>query len=268
MQAAADVGVGQHAPLGGLRRKAAIASPDVRELVEKIVSALVAADVTEARHLLVIFGADIGKAVGSILDVPADYYPKVVAVISAFLKDLPHLADVEVRLRDDLSHGALGDYLAHVDCVTTKRTKTDEDMVEVFLGDPGGGGGVAGIKKKFPWASSGGLGSTQEDDEKQRKRWTDKAVALLKAAEAPSVLQAMNSSDPDLAMGSLMGRARPKTIQLGREVMGGTGALAGMALWLQMAAFGPGPRGLHPRDAPGGSCGKLSKDLLGGTDLV
>ena len=54
----------------------------------------------------------------------------------------------------------------------------------------------------------------QEDDEKQRKRWTDKAVALLIAAEAPSVLQAMNSSDPDLAMGSLMGRARPKTIQL------------------------------------------------------
>ena len=98
--------------------------------------------------------------------------------------------------------------------VTTKRTKTDEDMVEVFLGDLGGGGGVAGIKKKFRWASSGGLGSMQEDDEKQRKRWTDKAVALLKAAEAPSVLQAMNSSDPDLAMGSLMGRARPMTIQL------------------------------------------------------
>ena len=72
MQAAADVGVGHHAPLGGLRRKAAIASPDVCELVEKIISALVAADVTEARHLLVIFGADIGKAVGSILDVPAD----------------------------------------------------------------------------------------------------------------------------------------------------------------------------------------------------
>ena len=87
-------------------------------------------------------------------------------MISAFLKDLPHLADVEVRLRDDVSHGALGDYLAHVDRVTTKRTKTDEDMVEVFPGDPGGGGGVAGIKKKFRWASSGGLGSMQEDDEK------------------------------------------------------------------------------------------------------
>ena len=69
---------------------------------EKIISALVAADVTEARHLLVIFGADIGKAVGSILHVPADYFPEVVAVISAFLKDLPHLADVEVRLRDDV----------------------------------------------------------------------------------------------------------------------------------------------------------------------
>ena len=157
MQAAADVGVGQHAPLGGLRREAAIASPDVRELVEKIISALVAADVTEA---LVIFGADIGKAVGSILDVPADYYPEVVAVISAFLKDLPHLADVEVRLRDDVSHGDLGDYLAHVDRVTTKRTKTDDDMVEVFPGDPGGGGGVADIEKKFRWASSGGLGRT------------------------------------------------------------------------------------------------------------
>ena len=86
MQAAADVGVGQHAPSGGLRRKAAIASPDIRELVEKIISALLAADVTEARHLLVIFGADIGKAVESILDVLADYYPEVVAVISAFFE--------------------------------------------------------------------------------------------------------------------------------------------------------------------------------------
>ena len=82
----------------------------------------------------------------------------------------------------------------------------------------------------------------QGDDEEQRKRWTDEAVALLEAAEAPSVLQAMNSSDPDLAMGSLMGRARPKDDPAAREVMGGTGALAGMALWLQMAAFGPGPR--------------------------
>ena len=152
--------------------------------------------------------------------------------------------------------------------VTTKRTKTDEDMVEVFPGDPGGGGGVAGIKKKFRWASSGGLGSTQEDDEKQRKRWTDKAVALLKAAEAPSVLQAMNSSDPDLAMGSLMGRARPKTIQL--RVRSGRHWCAG---WNgAMVANGR----VRPRTSLITSsrwfgrelCGKLSKDLLGGTDLV
>ena len=53
--------MGQHAPLGGLRRKAAIASPEVRELVEKIIRALVAADATEARHLLVIFGATLGR---------------------------------------------------------------------------------------------------------------------------------------------------------------------------------------------------------------
>ena len=39
-------------------------------------------------------------------------------MISAFLKDLPHLADVEALQRDDVSHGALGDYLAHVDRVT------------------------------------------------------------------------------------------------------------------------------------------------------
>ena len=59
MQAAADISVGQLAPLGDLRRKAAIAFPDVRELVEKIISALVAADVPEARHLLVIFARPI-----------------------------------------------------------------------------------------------------------------------------------------------------------------------------------------------------------------
>ena len=79
----------------------------------------------------------------------------------------------------------------------------------------------------------------QEDDEKQRKRWTDKTVALLKAAEAPSVLQAMNSSDPDLAMGSLVGRARPKTIQLRVR------SWAALVRWLEWRYGCKWPRSAH-----------------------
>ena len=77
MQTAADVGVGTARPV---RTSAAQGRdwhpPMFSELVEKIISALVAADATEARHLLVIFGADIGKAVGSILDVPGRLLPR------------------------------------------------------------------------------------------------------------------------------------------------------------------------------------------------
>ena len=85
------------------------------------------------------------------------------------MRHLPRLAELEAKLRDTTS-GALGDCLAHVDAETRKSYAPQQGSEDGTTTATSETLCWARALKKSRWATSGGAGSLQDEEEKLRTR--------------------------------------------------------------------------------------------------
>ena len=148
-----------------------------------------------------------------------------VTVVEDFARHSPRLAELEAKLLNTKA-GALGDNLAHVDADTRKRYAPQQGSEDGTTTATSGSLCWARALEKSRWATSGGGGSLQDEEEKLRTKWVSRAVGILRTAGVPAVAGAVGSEAPERALSSSMGRARPGTIQTRVR------AWAAMSRWL------------------------------------
>ena len=218
--ALSSVGTGRRAPLDLLRSLVEFRSDGPKVSVEKIIAALEKANLVEARHLEKVFSTGVDKVVAVILETPMGAEGATVTVVEDFVRHSPRLAELEAKLRDTTS-GALGDNLAHVDADTRKRYAPQQGSEDGTTTATSESLCWARALKKSRWATSGGAGSLQDEEEKLRTKWVSRAVGILRTAGVPAVAGAIGFRSSGASTVVINGKGKTRDDPDESEGMGG-----------------------------------------------
>jgi hypothetical protein len=172
------------------------------------------ADLLEPKHLVTLV-EDGGAALleSAFPDATVAFKEDVVKVVDEFLNAMKGKAAWKARLESRGCDPRLEDVLDVVER-DRKKMKMMEDIVRP--GTEISSTGSSGVRVRATWGTASGTRcrDLKDLDEKEMKKWSERAVKILADAQVPSWVQAMKMDNPEAVMRGILGRSRASTIRL------------------------------------------------------